>query len=328
MVVITKKIFGIYLAEHEPLGRIMKKDVPYYLWYMSDNFKYCVENDYSTHKVAIHFYECPANTEMAYLTDYTIADHYVKQRHTPDIVFLIDCRLIDLYTILTIWKNGRYHANILTNQNTPLTYISYKEHYCYITPLIHKFEASRARFERCPLTQQDIYIITTSFNQYRHEIRIPIIEIIRFFYLSDSPWNQSLFAGKLADEECISLNLIDYSKSKITYDGVCKIKLRNHLWTSMLPIVARVYLIPKFKQNIFLISKLLQVNHLNSIINILPMKPQITLPFGNNGVEPQTFKFYYTGVKQFHGDTITHYIHKIAEAEYNLPYEKIVSTYG
>lgn len=194
-----------------------------------------------------------------------------------------------LYIILTIWKNGRYHANILTNQNTPLTYLSYKEHYCYITPLINKFETSTARFEQCPLTQQDIYIITVNFNQYRHEIRIPMIEIIRFFYLSDSPWNQSLFAGKLADEECISLNLIDYSKSKITYNGVCKIKLHNHLWTSMLPIVARVYLIPKFKQNIFLISKLLQINHLNSIINISSIKPQIGLPFGNNGVEPQTF---------------------------------------
>jgi hypothetical protein len=130
---ITKQIFEIYRAERKALSHIMKKDVSYYLWYISSDFKYCIENGYSTHKVAIYFYECPANTEELHLTDYAAANSYIIQRFLADIEFLIDCALIDFYPMLTIWQNGSKCANILTNENIPLVCLSYDEYYCHVT---------------------------------------------------------------------------------------------------------------------------------------------------------------------------------------------------
>ena len=95
----TKQIFKILSAEWHNLDQIMKKDAYYYLWRTSSNFKYCIDDDYSTYKIAIYFYECPKDAELFYLTDYVTAKRYIVEQFCTEVEFLIDCSLINVHTV-------------------------------------------------------------------------------------------------------------------------------------------------------------------------------------------------------------------------------------
>ena len=255
-----------------------------------------------------------------YGNDINTLTNYRSAYYTPSInsenIISYEAHEANLHAFVptTIWKNG---ARVAYTQHGPL--IAEDGH--HITGELSSMYFYNHTYE----VDQFGQINYVCYNK-RYTLKIPVMEIIRYFYLSDSTWNSALFRDEFKNPNNI------YNKDDCWIrEGVCHIKLRKQFSYVNQNKIALFYTSEAFKNNLFNISNMIQIISTQAPCVFLEEADspftKISLPFHfpnnykNFDNEQFSFKFIGTIEKQSYPDHTEYKIHRIVSCEFQYPFE-------
>ena len=299
------------------LRELMQDNVCYLLWYVASNMIMTNHNNISQYKFQVSFIKLDSEDSDKY-KDLSELKKYLDKTKSKELYFYADAADLHNYIPYTIWKDGAFITNVI--KPCYLTMLKGYNDYYYI-PEVSYNTFTLKKYAIDDLTGQMNYVIESD----KYVISIPVMEIVRFFYLSDSHWNKLVVSGS------IELSKIINDKHSSFENGRCIIRLRNELFLSTVSKVALYFTSDIYRKNIHLIHKLFAVTNLNSLDmnmrdNFLT-PPHIELPFSTStDTKPNSFELYFLGrykAKDLKTPKTHLTIYRIQEAKFDFPYNEI-----
>lgn len=285
--------------QFESLVNLMKKDTYYLLYYVSSDIRYINEKDGgSKYQIKVIFKELNGST-LRYLTYYRSAYFQNNLSTCNTVVYWANEAELHILSPATIWQNGNKVAKTYLKESN------------YLTTDVINLKYYRQNFSNEINIGQTHLVLSNKLGK----IAIPVMEIVRYFYLDDSKWNKLLFSGTFN-----SINdIVNVEKSSFN-DEICSLRLRKDISNENMLKASLAFCLPEYLINLLLISKYVSLKKLNEIADE-STDLLIKLPFSRYN-PPNEIVIKYLGSNTTSKNMII--IHKLEKIEFKYPYKELI----